>query len=140
MKRTIIVLFVVIAITSFTACQPASNNDRATYTSSQSETILNSEETSSINNSASENMRPEFKKAMDDYEAFYDEYCEFMNEYKSNPTDLSLISKYSSLMSKAADMNELFGAWDQDEMSAEELKYYLEVSSRVAQKIVDAAN
>lgn len=36
-------------------------------------------------------LRPEFKEAMDSYEAFYDEYCAFMKKYMKNPTDLKLL-------------------------------------------------
>ena len=33
-------------------------------------------------------MRPEFKEAMDSYEAFYDEYCDFIKKYNDNPSEL----------------------------------------------------
>ena len=46
-------------------------------------------------------IRPEFKEAMDSYEAFYTEYCEFMKEYNENPSDLALLAKYSDMISKA---------------------------------------
>ena len=84
-----------------------------------------------------DSMRPEFKEAMDAYEAFYNEYCDFMVEYKNNPTDLSLITKYGELLTKAAEVDETFAAWDEDDLNNEELKYYLEVNSRVMQRLVD---
>lgn len=84
-------------------------------------------------------MRPEFKEAMDSYEAFYDGYCDFMKEYADNPTDISLLAEYADMMSKAADMSKKFDAWDEDEMNDAELKYYLEVSNRVAQKLLEVA-
>lgn len=82
-------------------------------------------------------MRPEFKEAMDAYEAFYSEYCDFMMEYKKNPTDLTLITKYGELLTKAVEVDEAFAAWDEDDLNNEELKYYLEVNTRVMQKLVD---
>lgn len=82
---------------------------------------------------------PEFKEAMDSYEAFYDEYCDFMKKYKENPTDLKLLAKYSEMVTKLAEMNEKFEAWDKDEMNEAELKYYLEVNARVTQKLAEAA-
>lgn len=33
-------------------------------------------------------LRPEFKEAMDAYEDFYGEYCDFMVKYKENPSDI----------------------------------------------------
>ena len=82
-------------------------------------------------------MCPEFKEAMDSYEAFYDEYCDFMKKYNENPSDLTLLAEYMDMLKEAAEMDEKFEAWDQDEMNDAELKYYLEVSNRVMQKMVD---
>lgn len=41
-----------------------------------------------------------------DYEAFADEYVAFMKKYKANPADMTILSEYSEMMSKAADMQE----------------------------------
>ena len=76
---------------------------------------------------------------MDSYEAFYTEYCEFMKEYSENPTDLTLIAKYSDMLVEAEKMNEAFEAWDEDELSSEELKYYLDVNNRVMKMLVDVS-
>ena len=49
-------------------------------------------------------MRPEFKKAMDSYEEFMTEYCEFMKKYgESDGTDLGLVADYADYMSKYAE-------------------------------------
>lgn len=82
-------------------------------------------------------IRPEFKEAMDAYEAFYDEYCTFMEDYMKNPTDLSLLGKYAGMLAKVEEMDKKFDAWDESEMSNEELKYYLEVNTRVQKRIID---
>lgn len=82
-------------------------------------------------------MRPEFKEAMDSYEAFYEEYFEFMETYKENPSDLKLLAKYTDFMTKLVEMDEKFAAWDQGAMNEKELKYYLEVSGRIAQKLLE---
>lgn len=108
----------------------------------ETEAIVETEEeeaTQEETTAAAGGMRPEFKEAMDAYEAFYDEYCDFMKKYQANPSDLSLLTEYSSMMTEAADMSEAFAQWDQDEMNSEELKYYLEVSSRVTKKLADVA-
>lgn len=80
---------------------------------------------------------PAFKAAMDAYEAFYVEYCELMKKYMANPTDLSLLTKYAEMMSKAEQMNQSFEAWNEDDMNNEELKYYLDVNNRVMQMLID---
>lgn len=89
---------------------------------------------------ADDEIRPEFKAAMDSYEAFCDEYCDFMKKYAENPADLAMLAKYADMMTKYSEMNKNFEAWDESEMSEAELKYYLEVLSRVTQKLADAAN
>lgn len=97
---------------------------------------VNERNTSDI---SSNEMRPEFKEAMDSYEAFYDEYCAFMKEYSENPSDLTLLSQYGEMMTQLSDMNEKFEAWNEDEMNDAELNYYLEVSNRIAQKLLEVA-
>lgn len=84
-------------------------------------------------------MRPEFKEAMDAYEAFYNEYFEFMEEYKKNPTDMTLLLKYTEMLSKIDEMNKAFEAWDEEELNDAELKYYLDVNNRVMKLLVDVA-
>ena len=82
-------------------------------------------------------LRPEFKEAMDAYEDFYGEYCDFMVKYKQNPSDLSLLAEYADLMERAVEMDEAFQAWEDEDLNNEELKYYLEVNNRVMQMLVD---
>lgn len=101
----------------------------------EEETITDTTEASAA--SSANGMRPEFKEAMDAYEAFYDEYCEFMVSYQKNPSDLKLIAQYGQLMTKMVDVNTAFEKWDESDLNNEELKYYLEVNSRVMQKLVD---
>lgn len=84
-------------------------------------------------------MRPEFKSAMDSYEAFYDEYCEFMVEFNENPSDTKLLTKYADMMSKLYEINGAFEEWDEDEMNDVELKYYMEVSGRITEKLLEVA-
>ena len=82
-------------------------------------------------------MRPEFKEAMDSYEEFYKEYCDVLKKYSSNPTDLSILTEYTKVMEQSVEMSEKFEAWDEGEMNDAELKYYLEVSGRVTQMLLE---
>lgn len=82
-------------------------------------------------------LRPEFKEAMDSYEAFYDEYCEFFQKYNKNPSDLTLLVKYGELLVNAEEMDKAFEEWDEDDLNKDELKYYLDVNNRVMQKMLD---
>ncbi len=98
-----------------------------------------SESTNSDSQELVDGMRPEFKEAMDSYEAFYDEYCDFMKKYAENSTDLKLIAEYADMVSELAEMDKKFQAWDEGEMNDAELKYYLEVNTRVTQKLLEVA-
>ena len=82
-------------------------------------------------------MRPEFKEAMDTYESFMDEYVEFMKKYKADPSNANLLADYAEYMSKYTDFVTKFEEWDKGEMNKSELKYYLEVSNRVTQKLLE---
>ena len=83
---------------------------------------------------------PNFKAAMDSYEEFMDEYVAFMKKYKDNPNDLGILTDYADYMSKYADFVEDFEKWEDEEMTAAETAYYIEVQSRVSRKLLEVAN
>lgn len=84
-------------------------------------------------------MRVEFKEAMDSYEAFYDEYCEFMKAYKEDSSNLELISEYADMNEKLIEMDEKFENWEDEDLNDAEMKYYLEVTTRITQKLLEVA-
>lgn len=84
-------------------------------------------------------MRPEFKEAMDSYEAFYDEYCDIMKKYAENPSDIKLLTSYTDMMTKVAEMSEKFESWENSELNDAELKYYLDVNNRITKKLLDVS-
>lgn len=81
---------------------------------------------------------PDFKAAMDSYEAFIDEYVEFMKKYADNPDDLGLLADYAKYMGKYADFVADFEKWGDTEMNAAETAYYIEVQARVSKKLLEA--
>ena len=84
-------------------------------------------------------MRPEFKEAMDSYEAFYDEYCEIIKKYTENPSDMELLADYTDMLTKAVEVSKKFEAWENSDLNSAELKYYLDVNNRVTQKLLEVA-
>ncbi|MBQ9006302.1 MAG: hypothetical protein IJ092_08000 [Atopobiaceae bacterium] len=83
-------------------------------------------------------IRPEFKEAMDSYEAFFDEYVEVMKAYQDDPTNAELMMRMSDMMVQEADMLKKFDAWESDEsMTTAETAYYLEVQSRIYAKLAE---
>ncbi len=86
-----------------------------------------------------ETLGSDFKTAMDSYEAFIDEYVDFMKKYAENPADTALLADYSTYMSKYSGFVEDFEKWDEEEMNDAELAYYLEVQARVNEKLLEIA-
>lgn len=90
--------------------------------------------------SNSSGISADFKKAMDEYEKFMDEYIAFMKKYaNSNGTDTELLKDYSNYMTRYLEMVESFEKWEDKELNTEETKYYIQVQSRVNQKLIDAS-
>lgn len=111
-----------------------SNEERSDSTSKDTESKGADE-----NEELIDGMRPEFKEAMDSYEAFYDEYCNIMKKYAENPSDMKLLADYTDMLTKAAEMAEKFDAWENSDMNSAELKYYLDVNNHVTQKLLEVA-
>lgn len=84
-------------------------------------------------------LRPSFKEAMDSYEAFMNEYVEFMEKYEDNPTDLQLLADYADYMSKYAEFADDFSKWEDTEMNAAETAYYIDIQARVSKKLIEVS-
>ena len=84
-------------------------------------------------------MRKDFKEAMDSYEAFMNEYCDFMEKYSKNPTDASLMADYMSYMSKYDDFIKKFDQWGGEDLNDAEFAYYTEVQTRAYERLAEAA-
>lgn len=112
-------------------------NGNAEKSSGQLENTSKTSEGQAASEANTEEIGTDFKEAMDSYEAFYDKYCEFMKKYNANPTDIELISAYGDIMTEMVEMSEKFESWKEGDLNAEELKYYLEVNSRVTQKLAE---
>ena len=81
---------------------------------------------------------PELKAFLDSYEKFIDEYVEFMKTYNSDPANaLSMLAEYSRIMETYADFTEKLAQYDENEMSAADAAYYLEVTTRCTQKMLE---
>lgn len=91
-------------------------------------------------NSNPDGLDPDFKVAMDSYEEFMDEYCAFMKKYsESDGTDLSLLADYAKYMEEYADFVSDFDKWEAEDMTTAETAYYIEVQTRVNQKLLEVA-
>ena len=77
------------------------------------------------------------KAFLDQYESFVDKYVSFMKKYYSNPTDLSLLSEYYDIMEEYEEFAERIDQYDSDDMSLADAEYYLEVTTRCTQKMLN---
>ncbi len=90
---------------------------------------------------AESEIRPEVKEFLDAYEACMDEYVEFMQKYmNADPTGMvSMMSDYYSILTRYTEFAEKMDAFDESELTNAELAYYIEVTSRVSQKLLTVA-
>lgn len=90
------------------------------------------------NNSTDNDIDPDFKNAMDSYEAFMNEYVEFMKKYKeSDGKDPKILADYADYMKKYAELAEDFEKWEDKDLNTAETAYYIDVQARVSQKLLE---
>ena len=89
---------------------------------------------------SSSSVDPQLKAALDEYEAFVDEYVDFMKKYQADPSNaIGMLSDYTSMLTRLADFSEKINGYDTGSMSKADYAYYLDVLSRVEKKMLDVA-
>lgn len=125
------------------------NTDNNTVTSDQEEdTADNTEitdaaetgseteetETDETENSDSQNTENvEFREWVDSYEAFMNEYIDFMKNYES--TDISMLARYSELMSTYTEFLNATNSLKEDDYSVSDWAYYMEAYVRIMNRL-----
>lgn len=107
--------------------------------SSISTNIINNDNSTSNNSNNTVGLGKEFKQAMDSYETIMDAYIEFMVKFKDNRTNVQIIKEYTEWLKKYADAVDAFNKWDDKNLNKEEAKYYVDVQTRVTQKLLNAS-
>ena len=98
------------------------------------DTTSETEEETEVDTSAQNDM--EFRAWVDSYEEFMDEYVEFMKKYnESDGSDLSLLADYTSFLSEYSEFVEASEKINEDNLSAEDYKYYLDAQTRILEKL-----
>lgn len=82
---------------------------------------------------------PEFKKTMDDYEAFFNEYAEFMKKYANSDDAMSMLNDYLSMLTKYSEAMEGLDSINEQELSTADYAYYTEVMLKIDAKLIEAA-
>lgn len=122
---------------------PHKSNDSTDTSSTETESSAPAEETTdqSTDQSADSNgIRPEVKEFLDSYESFMNEYADFMEKYNESDDVASMMKDYTTYMTKYADFTQKYEDLGDDDLNDEELKYYVDVQSRVTKRLIDVAN
>jgi len=82
-------------------------------------------------------IRPEIKDAIDSYELFVDQYCDFLESFDAS--DTKMLMEYLSLLAKAEEMTEKFDAIEEEDLNDAESLYYTDVALRCSQKMLTAS-
>ena len=83
-------------------------------------------------------IRPEIKEALDSYEDFFDEYCEFMEKYSDSNNSITMLGDYLSFLAKYTETMTKLEALE-DDLNDAELGYYMQVMGRITQKLAQVA-
>lgn len=118
----------------------SSSTDNTATAPAAPETEKTAEENNANDTQLVNGMRKDFKEAMDSYEAFMNEYVEFIKKYQSNPNDAKLLADYAKYMSKYADMCDKFDKWESQDLNATEQAYYIDVQARVSKKLLEVSD
>ena len=149
---SIIFLIVIILIVS-TVVFNSKPNDKVNSIYTNTNNYSSSSNVSSSNNISNSTTNPgnktssssygigrEFKQAMDSYEAFMDKYIEIVVKYNnSKGNDTQILKDYGDYMKKYIDATSAFEKWGNKDLNKEEAKYYVEVQTRVNQKLINAS-
>lgn len=115
-------------------------NDSNTSKGNSDSSISNNNTNSSITDSSINNsneIRKDFKDAMDSYESYVDEYVEFIKKYNENPSDITLISNYAKMLTKYNQLTKDFKKWKDSDLNDAEESYFIEVETRVNKKLLE---
>ncbi|MCL2111257.1 MAG: hypothetical protein FWH32_03200 [Clostridiales bacterium] len=75
------------------------------------------------------------KQFLDTYERFIDSYIDLMERYLANTADVALLSDYMQMVDEAETLTREFESIDENSLSVEDLAYFVEVQTRVLQKM-----
>lgn len=84
---------------------------------------------------ATDGVSKDFKKLMDSYEKFFDEYIVFMKKYKDSNNSISIAKDYAEYLKKYTDTMKKIEDIDEDELSDADMAYYLKVTTRINKKL-----
>ena len=135
-KITILVTGIFMTVAAISGCgsEPTNKTEStttATTPEKKEEVTTESKLTTTAEKSASSEIRPEVKKAIDSYESFMNEYIDFMKKYSESDDAVSMANDYAEYMEKYTKVVKDFDALKNNNLNDAELKYYLEVQNKI---------
>lgn len=79
----------------------------------------------------------DLKAFLDEYESFMNDYVDFMKKYRSSKDVSGMLSDYTDMMQRYTEFADKAAKYDTDEMSAADASYFLEVTGRIQQKLLE---
>lgn len=131
-------IFIALAIACFflTGC-----NSKPTENPGQNESL---DGLSKVIEDTAPDINPELYETLNAYEEYVDSYCEFMKAYMQADveTQLKFTDKYVKFNQKIVDAQSMLNEalQDPDTLTKDEYNYIVEVQTRVAAKLLAAAN
>lgn len=79
----------------------------------------------------------DFRAMADEYEAFMNQYVDFMKTYQNSDNTAAMLIDYTKMMKQYAEWTSKMGELDENTLSAEDAAYWVEVQGRVAQRLLE---
>jgi hypothetical protein len=84
-------------------------------------------------------MHTEFKEAMDSYEVFFDNYCDFMKKYKESGNSVTMLPDYLKFLAQYTETMQKMEAMPDENLSDIEMNYFIQVQTRINNKLLEVA-
>ena len=149
MKKVLAIVLSVVLLLSLCACRSNDTpievenvyTDDPSVENTENNSSASSEETEPADSDVEETSSTDWESFLDEYEAWVDDYIEIVKKYKNNPTDMSILSDYSAMMTEMADWSTKADgvASELEDASPSELAKYSARLAKIAAKLAEAA-
>lgn len=135
MKKILTLLAVLTLILTLSGCKDNNSSSKENNFDDQPQIQEEIKEDEKVETNEDSLVNPEFKAAMDSYELFFDEYIAFMEKYSEADDPSSMMLDYLSYLARFSETMDALSKIEEEDMNEAEAIYYLEVSTRIMEKI-----
>ena len=72
---------------------------------------------------------------VDDYEAFMNSYCDFMEKYQASSNPATMLVEYGKFVKEYAEWTQKYDDYESGDLSADDSAYLLAAEGRVLQRL-----